>query len=73
MLINNQKEHNKVEVTIVDFSTMTREEKNALKKAESYSNNMHMSKAKIYQQLTSEYGEKFTQEEAQYAIDHLED
>ena len=32
---------------------------------------MHMSKQKIYDQLTSEYGEKFTAEEAQYAIDNL--
>lgn len=32
-----------------------------------------MSKNKIYDQLVSKYGEKFTKEEAQYAIDHLED
>ena len=32
---------------------------------------MHMSKAGIYEQLTSEYGEKFTKEAAQYAIDNL--
>ena len=30
---------------------------------------MHMSKDRIYDQLTSEYGEQFTKEEAQYAID----
>lgn len=34
---------------------------------------MHMSKARIYDQLTSEYGEKFTAEEAQYAIDNLDE
>ena len=33
---------------------------------------MHMSKAGIYDQLTSEYGEKFTKEAAQYAMDNLE-
>ena len=33
---------------------------------------MHMSKAAIYDQLVSEYGEKFTPEEAQYAVDHIE-
>ena len=44
-----------------------------LKKAESYSSTMHMSKKGIYKQLTSEYGEGFTDEEAQYAIDHLDD
>ncbi len=32
---------------------------------------MHMSKARIYDQLTSEYGEQFTAEEAQYAVDHV--
>ena len=48
------------------------EEKNALKKAESYSEIMHMSKAGIYKQLTSEYGEGFTAEAAQYAIDNMD-
>ena len=33
---------------------------------------MHMSKAGIYDQLTSEYGEKFSPEAAQYAMDNLE-
>lgn len=50
----------------------TTEEKNALKKAESYSKNMHMSKKGIYEQLTSEYGEAFPAEAAQYAIDNIE-
>jgi hypothetical protein len=47
------------------------EYKSALKKAESYSKTMHMSKAGIYHQLTSEYGEKFSPEAAQYAVDNL--
>lgn len=46
---------------------------NALVTAKSYYNNMHMSKNKVYDQLVSEYGEKFTAEEAQYAVDHLTD
>ena len=45
--------------------------KNALLKAESYSDSMYMSKKAIYEQLTSVYGEQFTAEEAQYAIDHM--
>lgn len=49
-----------------------REYKNALAKAESYSSMMHMSKQGIYDQLTSEYGEKFTPEAAQYAVDNLD-
>ena len=31
-----------------------------------------MSKKGIYEQLTSEYGENFTKEAAQYAIDNIE-
>ena len=48
------------------------EYKSALKKAKSYSDNMNMSKAKLYKQLTSEYGENFTAEAAQYAVDNVE-
>lgn len=47
------------------------EYQNALRKAESYSKIMHMSKKAIYNQLTSEYGEKFPADVAQYAIDNL--
>ena len=46
---------------------------NALKCGENYKKTMHMSKARIYDQLTSEYGEKFTTEQAQYAIDNLDE
>lgn len=49
----------------------TIEEKNALKKAETYSNSLHMSKQGIYNQLTSSV-EGFTKEAAQYAIDNIE-
>ena len=45
---------------------------NALAQAKSYQNTMNMSKNAIYDQLTSEYGGKFTAEEAQYAIDNLQ-
>ena len=44
---------------------------NALKKAETYSNSLHMSKQGIYNQLTSSV-EGFTKEAAQYAIDNIE-
>lgn len=46
-------------------------EMNALTKAQSYSDNMFMSKKRLYEQLTSSYGEGFTASEAQYAIDHV--
>ena len=47
------------------------EYKTALKKAESYSKAMSMSKVAIYDQLTSEYAEKYSPEAAQYAVDNL--
>lgn len=34
----------------------TTEQLNALNRAQNYSDNMHMSKARLYRQLTSEYG-----------------
>lgn len=46
------------------------EETNALKKAQSYSSTMHMSKKGIYNQLTSSV-EGFSKEAAQYAIDNI--
>ncbi len=51
---------------------MPTEYKSALEKAESYSSLMHMSKAAIYDQLISEYGEKFSEEAATYAMENLE-
>ena len=47
------------------------EYKSALSKATSYANMQHMSKQGVYDQLTSEYGEKFTAESAQYAINNV--
>lgn len=51
--------------------SVPREFKAALKKAELYAETMSMSKAGIYDQLTSEYGENFPAEAAQYAIDNI--
>lgn len=96
---SNYQKDTTVEITVADFSTMskdevqawfdtnkingkitvtyslgkepTTEEKNALKKAESYSNTMYMSKQGIYKQLTSSV-EGFTKEAAQYAIDNID-
>ncbi|MCM6817739.1 Ltp family lipoprotein [Pediococcus pentosaceus] len=45
--------------------------KNALETAKSYSDSMHMSKAGIYEQLTSTDGEGFPADAAQYAVDNL--
>lgn len=57
--------------TTASSSNVSFEDANALAKAHQYSSIMHMSKAAIYDQLTSEYGEKFSAEAAQYAIDNM--
>ncbi|MFG1663761.1 Ltp family lipoprotein [Staphylococcus epidermidis] len=49
----------------------TRLQKAALETAKSYSDDLNMSKEKIYDILTSEVVEKFTKEDAKFAIDHL--
>lgn len=48
------------------------EYKNALIQANQYSSMMHMSKKGIYDQLTSEYGEQFPADAAQWAVDHMQ-
>ncbi|MCZ3542547.1 Ltp family lipoprotein, partial [Lactobacillus gasseri] len=45
--------------------------KNALESAKTYQKDMNMSTAEIKDQLTSDSGDKFTPEEAQYAVDNL--
>jgi hypothetical protein len=47
------------------------EYKSALSKATSYSSMQHLSKQGVYDQLTSEYGEKFSAAAARYAIDNV--
>lgn len=51
--------------------TPTKEQGNALEKAIDYAGWAHMSKKRLYEQLTSKYGERFSADAAQYAIDHL--
>ena len=48
-----------------------KEYRNALAKAQTYVNLMHMSKARLHDQLTSPYGEGFSEEAAQYALEHV--
>ncbi len=43
----------------------------ALNKATTYANTMHMSKRGVYDQLVSDYGEKFSADAAQYAVDNV--
>lgn len=53
------------------IANLPTEYKSALNKAYAYSEKMSMSKMGLYDQLTSEYGEKFSAEAAQYAIDNV--
>ena len=62
-------EENSTEETI---DNIPREYRNALKSAKNYISMMPMSKKGLYNQLTSDFGDKFTEEEAQYAVDNLE-
>ena len=62
----------KSEKAVKTSSTVSREFQNALKTAKNYSDHMYLSKQGIYDQLTSEYGEKFPADAAQYAIDNLQ-
>lgn len=57
--------------TITEDDSIPSEYKSALNKANAYSESMHMSKTGIYDQLTSEYGEQFSEEAAQYAVDNM--
>ena len=45
--------------------------KSALRKANTYANTMHMSKAGLYDQLTSGYGEQSSPQATQYAVANL--
>lgn len=65
-------EGSKITITYSLGKEPTTEQKNALKQAESYARLMNMSKARIYRQLTSQYGEAFDEDAAQYAIDNIE-
>lgn len=51
---------------------ISKEYRNALEKAKSYQDKMNMSSQAIREQLISEYGEQFTPEEADYAINNLD-
>lgn len=50
---------------------VSQEYQNALTKGLSYAKNLHMSKKGVYDQLTSSYGEGFSADAAQYAIDNM--
>ena len=69
---NETPENSKITIVRSIGAEPSQEYKNALAKAKTYSDSMHMSKQGIYDQLTSQYGENFAPDAAQYAIDNLQ-
>lgn len=76
--IRHQEQYKGILSTTKDNSVTARKnhipanKRSALNKATMYANTMHMSKCGVYDQLVSEYGEKFTTDAAQYAIENVE-
>jgi len=69
---NSQSKNTEPTVTIEKKQpSVPAEYKSALNKASTYANTMHLSKRGVYNQLVSDYGEKFSEEAAQYAIDNV--
>ncbi len=71
-LETNEKSDKNTEISKATNENISDEYKAALKSAENYGKMMNMSKVGIYDQLTSEYGDKFSAEAAQYAVDNVE-
>lgn len=69
--ITDQASTSSIDKTASPEDNVPAEYKSALRKATSYANSMDMSKIGVYDQLTSEYGEQFSQEAAQYGIDNV--
>lgn len=67
--LDNQVNKDKADVKQDDDATKS--QKAALNSAKNYSDIMHMSKQGIYEQLTAKEGDDFSEDDAQYAVDHL--
>lgn len=65
-------EQKTTEQQVEEEAEVSREFKNALRSAESYLRFSHFSYQGLYKQLTSEYGEGYSAEAAQYAVDNVE-
>lgn len=68
---SNEKNNATEKTQEVKKKEVPQEYKNALNKAQLYSDTMYMSKKGIYKQLTSDAGEGFPEKAAQYAIKHV--
>ncbi|UXS30169.1 Ltp family lipoprotein [Staphylococcus delphini] len=65
------KEINKDSAKVQKDTNANAEQTAALESAKTYADTMHMSKQAIFDQLTAEEADQFSEEDAQYAIDHL--
>lgn len=63
---------NSAETTDDDLNNVSSEYKDALSKAISYNNSLHLSKKGLFNQLTSEYGANFSEDAANYAIENID-
>ena len=68
---NSTEESTKKSTVKDDTPKVPAEFTSALSKATTYANTMNMSKQGVYDQLTSEHGEKFSKEAADYAIENV--
>lgn len=66
-----QTSENSVDTPKAKEPSVPAEYMSALAKATSYADSMHMSKRGVYDQLVSDYGEKFSVEAAKYAVDNV--
>lgn len=69
--VNNTKDETDTQVRTTTTAAVPAEYKSALNKATTYASTMQMSKKGVYDQLVSQYGEKFSAAAAQYAIDNM--
>ena len=60
------------EAAIPEEETVPFEYEQALKSAQNYVNTLHFSRQGLKQQLTSEYGSGFSEEAAEYALEHVD-
>ena len=68
----NLKQNTKIKIIMQMMKQLPTSEQNAaIAQAKSYANTLPISKKSLYKQLTSEYGEKYPADVAQYAVDHI--
>ena len=65
-------EEDEVDEEQTESEDVPREYRNALKAAQNYIDLMHFSEKGLFEQLTSEFGDQYPEEAAQYAIENVD-